>query len=84
MSGFWSLHFLHGLGAVAGRRCEARGTRGSGGPEWHAGDGQPRGGETLLTRSRGGRGHGTLRWTRTGKQAGKALRSQGRHHARVM
>ena len=22
MSEFWSLHFLHGLGAVAGRRCE--------------------------------------------------------------
>ena len=38
----------------------------------------------LLTRSRGGPGHGTLRWTRTSKQAGKALRSQGHHHARVM
>ena len=22
MTEFWSLHFLHGLGAVAGRRCE--------------------------------------------------------------
>ena len=38
----------------------------------------------LLTRSRGGPGHGTLRWTRASKQAGKALRSQGHHHARVM
>ena len=33
---------------------------------------------------RGGPGHGTLRWTRTGEQAGKALRSQGHHYARVM
>ena len=32
----------------------------------------------------GGPGHGTLRWTRTGEQAGKALRSQGHHYARVM
>ena len=38
----------------------------------------------LLTRSRGGPGHGTLRLTRTSKQAGKALRSQGHHYARVM
>ena len=38
----------------------------------------------LMTRSGGGPGHGTLRWTRTSKQAGKALRSQGHHHARVM
>ena len=38
----------------------------------------------LVTRSRGGPGHGTLRWTRTSKQAGKALRSQGHHYARVM
>ena len=38
----------------------------------------------LMTRSRGGPGHGTLRWTRTSKQAGKALRSQGHPHARVM
>ena len=38
----------------------------------------------LLTRSRGGPGHGTLRWTRTSEQAGKALRSQGHHCARVM
>ena len=37
-----------------------------------------------VTRSRGGPGYGTLRWTRTSKQAGKALRSQGYHHARVM
>ena len=37
-----------------------------------------------LTRSPGGPGHGTLRLTRTGKQAGKALRSQGHHYARVM
>ena len=39
MSEFLSLLLLHGLGAVAGRRCEARGARGSGGPEWHARDG---------------------------------------------
>ena len=39
---------------------------------------------TVLTRSRGGPGHGTLRRTRTGKQASKALRSQGHPHARVM
>ena len=38
----------------------------------------------LVTRSRGGPGHGTLRWTRTSEQAGKALRSQGHHCARVM
>ena len=31
-----------------------------------------------------GAGHGTLRVTRTGEQAGKALRSQGHHYARVM
>ena len=37
-----------------------------------------------VTRFRGGPGHGTLRWTRTGEQAGKALRSQGHHYARVM
>ena len=36
------------------------------------------------TRSCGGPGHGTLRWTRTSEQAGKALRSQGHHCARVM
>ena len=28
--------------------------------------------------------HGTLRVTHTGEQAGKALRSQGHHYARVM
>ena len=39
---------------------------------------------SVVTRSRGGPGHGTLRWTRASKQAGKALRSQGHHHARVM
>ena len=38
----------------------------------------------LVTRSRGGPGHGTLRWTHTSEQAGKALRSQGHHYARVM
>ena len=37
-----------------------------------------------LTRSRGGPGHGTLRWTGTSEQAGKALRSQGHHCACVM
>ena len=42
------------------------------------------GGEGVLTRSCGGPGHGTLRWTRTSEQAGKALRSQGHHCARVM
>ena len=42
------------------------------------------GGETLLTRSRGGPGHGTLRWTRASEQAGKALRSQGHQCAHVM
>ena len=31
-----------------------------------------------------GAGHGTLRVTHTGDQAGKALRSQGHHYARVM
>ena len=31
-----------------------------------------------------GAGHGTLRVTRTGEQAGKALRSQGHQYARVM
>ena len=39
----------------------------------------------VVTRScLGGPGHGTLRWTRTSKQAGKALRSGGHSHARVM
>ena len=38
----------------------------------------------MVTRSRGGPGHGTLRWTRASKQAGKALCSQGHHDARVM
>ena len=37
-----------------------------------------------VTRSRGRPGHGTLRRTRTSKQAGKALRSQGHPYARVM
>ena len=37
-----------------------------------------------LSSSRGGPGHGTLRWTRTCEQAGKALRSQGHYYARVM
>ena len=43
------------------------------------------GGEAgVVTRSRGGPGHGTLRRTRTSKQAGKTLRSQGHPHGRVM
>ena len=37
-----------------------------------------------VTLSCGGPGHGTLRRTRTSKQAGKALRSQGYPHALVM
>ena len=37
-----------------------------------------------MTRSRGGPGHGTLRWTRASEQAGKALRSQGHQCAHVM
>ena len=37
-----------------------------------------------VTRSRGGPGHGTLRWTRASEQAGKALRSQGHQCAHVM
>ena len=40
--------------------------------------------QRVVTRSRGGPGHGTLRRTRTREQAGKALRSQGHPHARVM
>ena len=40
--------------------------------------------QLVVTRPRGGPGHRTLRWTRTSKQAGKALRSQGHHYARVM
>ena len=38
----------------------------------------------VMTRCLGGPGHGTLRRTRTSKQTGKALRSQGHPHARVM
>ena len=38
----------------------------------------------VVTRSRGGPGHGTLRWTRASEQAGKALRSQGHHCAHVL
>ena len=41
-------------------------------------------GDALLTRSRGGPGHRTLRWTRASEQAGKALRSQGHQCAHVM
>ena len=94
----WSVHLLHGRGASvvaqgdalggAVDRCAAlraascellrRAARG-----WW-----PRvareGWVTLLTRSRGGPGHGTLRWTRASEQAGKALRSQGHHCAHVM
>ena len=40
--------------------------------------------QATLTRSRGGPGHGTLRWTRASEQAGKALRSQGHQCAHVM
>ena len=40
--------------------------------------------EAILTRSCGEPGHGTLQRTRASKQAGKALRSQGHPHARVM
>ena len=40
--------------------------------------------EEVVTRSRGGPGHGTLRWTRASEQAGKALRSQGHQCAHVM
>ena len=40
--------------------------------------------EDVLTRFRGGLCHGTLRRTRTSKQAGKALRKQGHPHAHVM
>ena len=47
-------------------------------------DGDATGDTVMVTRSRGGPGHVTLRWTRTGEQAGKALRSQGHHYARVM
>ena len=38
----------------------------------------------VLTRSRGGPGHGTQRWTCASEQAGKALRSQGHQCAHVM
>ena len=38
----------------------------------------------LLTHSRGGAWPRDAAVTRTGKQAGKALRSQGHHYARVM
>ena len=52
---------------------------------WTAGGASPsRIPNPMVTRSRGGPGHGTLRRTRTSKQAGKALRSQGHPHARVM
>ena len=42
------------------------------------------GGTIIVTCSRGGPGHGTLRRARTSKQAGKALRSQGYPYALVM
>ena len=38
----------------------------------------------MVTRSRGGAWPRDAAVTRTGKQAGKALRSQGHHYARVM
>ena len=53
---------------VLGVQVAPSGTRGMGNPR----------------HSRGGPGHGTLGWTRASTQAGKALRSQGHHHARVM
>ena len=40
--------------------------------------------EMILTRSRGGAWPRDAAVTRTGKQAGKPLRSQGHHYARVM
>ena len=97
MTEFRSVHFLHGLGAAAGRRCEplrcaascklrAAALRCSGlvAPSGTRGMGNPAAVRKLLTRSRGGPGHGTLRWTRASEQAGKALRSQGHHCAHVM
>ena len=97
MTEFCSLHFLQGLGAVAGRRCQplrcaascelrAAAPRCSGlvAPSGTRGMGNPAAVETLLTCSRGGPGHGTLRWTHASEQAGKALRSQGHHCAHVM
>ena len=51
--------------------------------DWNEGDEQARL-LLMLTRSRGGPDHGTLRWTRASEQAGKALRSQGHHCAHVM
>ena len=83
MSEFRSLHFLHGLGAVAGRRCEARGTRG-----WW-----PRVARERWVTLRRLNAFDAFPWgawprdaavTRTSKQAGKALRSQWHHYARVM
>ena len=72
------------LGGAASRcaalRCELRAASccaallGVGGPEWHARVGQPRGGETLLTRSRGG--------PATGRCGGHAQVSrQAKHYA---
>ena len=50
------------------------------GPNWTA----LHGGEGCTDAFPWGAGHGTLRVTRTGEQAGKALRSQGHHYPRVM
>ena len=85
------LHLLRGLGAVADAQADAPGGAAKPVvlgvqvvPSGTRGMGNPCGGETLLTRSSGEPGHGMLRRKRTSKQAGKALRSQGHPHARVM
>ena len=82
MSEFRSQLLLHGLSAVAGRRCEARGARG-----WW-----PRVAREGWVTPRRWNAFDAFPWgagprdaaVDTRKQAGKALRSQGHHHARVM
>ena len=77
-SEFWLLHLLHGLGAVADARGDAPG--GAAKPVVLGVQAVKRFERVPL----GGPGHGTLRQTRTSKQAGKPLRSQGHPHAHVM
>ena len=97
MSEFRSLHFLHGLGAVAGRRCEplrcAASCKLQAAALRCSGFGWPRVARGGWVISRRRNAFDAFPWgawprdaavTRTSKQAGKALRSQGHQYARVM
>ena len=90
-SEFWSLHFLHGLSAAADARGDAPGGAAKSvvlgvqaAPSGTQGMGTPAAVKRFQRVPVGGPGNGTLRRTRTSKQAGRALRSQGYPHVLVM